>query len=268
MIPPNRSTPFIIDTHAHLCDPSFDADRQDVLSRACAKGVNTVIAVGESLGDAKKNLKLAEIHPEIRPAAGLYPTRLDLKEADAMEALIRSERDRLIAIGEVGLDFWAIKDNDQKQLQREIFARFIDLATELELPLNVHSRSAGRHAITMLIEQGARRVQLHAFDGKFGTAIPAIEAGYFFSIPPSVIRSRQKQKLVKHLPLSCLLLESDSPVLGPDPKTRNEPANIIAAEKSIAEIKQISTETVLEAAYENTLRLYGEKRLRPALCRA
>ena len=84
-----------------------------------------------------------------------------------------------------------------------------------------------------------------------------VGAGFFFSIPPSVVRSRQKQKLVKHLPLSCLLVETDSPVLGPDPKQRNEPANITFAIKAIMELKSVAEDEVLEAVGANTRRLYG-----------
>ncbi len=100
-------------------------------------------------------------------------------------------------------------------------------------------------------------MQLHAFDGKASTALPAVEAGYFFSIPPSVVRSRQKQKLVKHLPLTCLLVETDSPVLGPEPGARNEPANLLLAIRAIAEIKGLPEPSVAEAVSENAARLYG-----------
>jgi len=110
----------------------------------------------------------------------------------------------------------------------------------------------------LLLEAGATRVQMHAFDGRASAALPAVEAGFFFSIPPSLVRSRQKQKLVKHLPLSCLLVETDSPVLGPDPNQRNQPANITIAIKAIAELKGINEEKVIEAISENTIRLYGD----------
>jgi TatD DNase family protein len=100
-------------------------------------------------------------------------------------------------------------------------------------------------------------VHLHAFDGKAASAVPAVEAGYYFSVPPSVVRSEQKQKLVKRLPLSCLLLETDSPVLGPLPNARNEPANIKVALKAVADLKGISEADAAAAIRENTLRLYG-----------
>ncbi len=248
----------IIDTHAHLCDPVFELDLPQVLKRAEAAGVSAIIAVGETLADARRNIELAMVHQLVRPAAGLYPGHADLCQAQEICAYIRSEKKRFIAIGEVGLDFWLAKEEAEKELQRDVFSLFIGLSLELDLPLNVHSRSAGRQAVEMLLEEGAPKVQCHAFDGKASAALPAVEAGYFFSVPPSVVRSRQKQKLVKHLPLSCLMLETDSPVLGKDPGQRNEPANILIAAQAIAELKEIAIEAVIEAAFENTCRLYGD----------
>jgi TatD DNase family protein len=247
----------IIDTHAHICDPVFDEDRSQVLERAREAGVAAIIAVGENLADARKNIALSESHSILRPAAGLYPTILDMDEAEKMHDFIRKMRTRLVAVGEVGLDFWVVKEASDKALQKEIFQSFIRLAKELDLPLNVHSRSAGRHALALLLDCNANRVQMHAFDGKASAALPALEAGYFFSIPPSVIRSRQKQKLVKKIPLSQMLLETDSPVLGPDPNRRNEPANISTSIRAISELKNISEDEVIAAVLSNTHRLYG-----------
>ena len=248
----------IVDTHTHICDEAFDADRDEVLHRAEAAGVGAIIALGENISDARRNIELAEKHPMILPGAGLYPTILDLDQAEQMRAFIRQERSQLVAIGEVGLDFWVVKEEPQRELQKEILKGFINLSNELGLPLNIHSRSAGRHAVALLLENGAARVQMHAFDGKASAALPAVEAGYFFSIPPSVVRSRQKQKLLKHLPLACLLVETDSPVLGPEPRQRNEPANVSISIKAIAESKKIAEEAVVEAVGDNTRRLYGD----------
>jgi TatD DNase family protein len=151
-----------------------------------------------------------------------------------------------------------VKPEPDREIQQEIFRSFVALSSELALPLNVHSRSAGRQTISILLECSATRVQLHAFDGRFATAVPALEAGFFFSVPPSIVRSEQKKKLVKKLPLASLLVETDSPVLGPVPQTRNEPANAPIAVKAIAELKGLSEAAVMEALEENTRRLYGE----------
>lgn len=248
----------LTDCHAHLCAGAFAGDLADVLARARDAGVEAVVAVGETFEDAERNLELGEAYPGVvRPTAGLYPTHLDPAEAEKVADLIRRERSRLAAIGEVGLDRWKVRDEGDLALQREIFALFVDLSLELDLPLNVHSRSAGRHAIELLHERGAKRVQLHAFDGRAARAEPAVEAGYFFSVPPSIVRSPQKQKLVRRLPLSCLLLETDSPVLGPSRDQRNEPANAAVSLRAIAELKGLPVSEVAAAVRENTARLYG-----------
>jgi TatD DNase family protein len=248
-----------VDTHTHLCDPLFDKDREEVIKRARVVGVSAIVVVSETLSDVHRNLELAANYPLLWPAGGLFPTHLDLSEAKRISALMRKERHKFFAIGEVGLDYWIVKQESEREVQHEIFKEFIDLSIELDLPLNIHSRSAGRHAIEILLEHRARKVQLHAFDGKAASALPAVEEGFFFSIPPSVIRSPQKQKLVRRLPLSNLLVETDSPVLGPTNKERNEPSNVMISVNVISELKNISKEEVLETVFENTYRLYGDR---------
>ena len=250
----------LVDTHVHICDQAFDQDRDEVLSQAREAGIVQIVAVGENLDHARINLSLAEVHQGVLPAAGLYPTFLDFEKAEEMRQFILDNKHQLWAIGEVGLDFWQVQDKRYQEIQQEIFASFIDLSLELDLPLNVHSRSAGRYAIQLLLEKGAAKVQMHAFDGKGSAAQPGLEAGFFFSIPPSVVRSRQKQKLLKNIPLKNLLLETDSPVLAPEANNRNVPANAMVSAKAIAEIKGVSQEEVLESVSDNFRQLYlGEK---------
>jgi len=246
----------LIDAHAHLHAREFQDDLPAVLSAAEAAGVRAILAVSETVADARLNLELAERHPIIRPCAGLHPTVVDPEAAEAMVGLIRTNAERLAAIGEVGLDYWIVQEPERQEIQRQIFRQFIGLSNELELPLNVHSRSAGRHTIAFLREHGAKRVLLHAFDGKASTALTGVELGYYFSIPPSIVRSPQKQKLVRHLPLDRLLLESDAPVLGPDPAARNEPKNILLACEAIAQIKGLRAEDVARITTENARRLF------------
>lgn len=245
-----------VDAHAHLGDAIFDPDREVVLERALAAGVIAILCVGETLADAERNLALARRFPILRPCAGLYPTHLDLEAEQAMEAFARAHRDELKAIGEVGLDHWKVEDVEAQRVQEEIFRRQIRLALELDLPLNVHSRSAGRRTIEVLAEEGARRVLLHAFDARPATAEKGAALGFHFSIPPSIVRSRQKQKLVDRLPLDCLLLETDSPVLGVDPAARNEPAEIAVAASAMAERKNVTIDEVARATTANARRLF------------
>ncbi|MEG3641302.1 TatD family hydrolase [Magnetococcus sp. PR-3] len=246
----------LIDTHAHLCDDRFDADREAVLARATEAGLSTIVAVSETLADAQRNLELCATYPLLQPACGLYPDHADLDQADQMITFMTEHQSRWVAIGEVGLDYMLAKEEPQRAIQREVLVRFAQLAKAWDLPLNCHSRSAGKPVIELLLEQDAKKVQMHAYHGPHKPALKAVEAGWYFSIPPSVVRSGQMRELVAKLPLSCLLLESDSPVLGPEPDQRNEPANIAQSLPVIAEVKGISQAQLREVVWENTQKLY------------
>ena len=246
----------MIDAHAHLHAEAFRNDLPAVLAAAEMAGVRAILAVSETVADARMNLELADRHPIIRPCAGLHPTVVDIEAAEAMVGLIRAHRDRLAAIDEVGLDYWIVQEPERQEIQRQILRRFIGLSSELELPLNVHSRSAGRHTIAFLKEHGAKQVLLHAFDGRASGAMAGVELDYYFSIPPSIVRSPQKQKLVRHLPLDRLLLESDAPVLGPEPTARNEPKNVRLACEAIAQIKALPVTDVARVTTENARCLF------------
>lgn len=247
----------IIDTHAHLTSREFSSDLDQCLEAAKEAGVSKIVVVTEDLEDVRSALRLARDSELIRVGAGLFPTNLDSGQAEEMYDFIQKKQDELVCIGEVGLDFWKVKGDEDQEIQKEIFSGFVKLSLETGLPLNCHSRSAGRHIIELLLSLGAKRVQLHAFDAKPSTALAGEEAGFFFSIPPSIVRSRQKQRLVRALRLESILVESDAPVLGPDPDVRNEPKNTRIALEAIAEIKGLPVEEVEETVFENTLTLYG-----------
>lgn len=248
--------PELFDAHAHLASAEFAEDLPAVLARAEGAGVRGILVVGETLEEAERILGLSERHPLLKPAAGLYPTILDPGAVEAAIAFVRKHADRLVALGEVGLDHWVVKEEAGWKVQEAILETFVTLSEELGLPLNVHSRSAGRHTIALLRERDARRVLMHAFDGKAAAALEGVRAGYFFSIPPSVVRSPQKQKLVRQLPLECLLLETDSPVLGPDPSVRNEPQNVTVACEAVATLKGVSADDVARITTDNARRLF------------
>lgn len=250
----------MIDCHAHLADASFAEDLAAVLGRATEAGLEAIVCVSESAEDAGRVLQLAARHPIVRACIGLHPEHADPEAAEAMCAQIRANRDQLCGIGEVGLDYWLAKEEDERRTQRAILARFVELSNELRLPLNVHSRSAGHYTIAFLREHGAGRVLMHAFDGRPVYALAGLEAGYYFSVPPSIVRSPQKQKLVRRLPLDRLLLETDSPVLGPDKAARNEPANVLVSARAIADLKGVSLAEVIEVTTCNAHELFGDLR--------
>ncbi|XP_058471048.1 tatD DNase domain containing 3-like isoform X7 [Solea solea] len=208
------------------------------------------------------NLKrLFHCHTGVHPVQEVSPEQqrgASLQDLDAALPIIEKYQDHLVAIGEVGLDFTPrfVSNDTDKDSQRQVLIRQAQIAKQLDLPLNVHSRSAGRPTIHLLKEQGVEKALLHAFDGKPSVAMEGVKAGYFFSIPPSIVRSEQKQKLVKQLPLENICLETDSPALGPEKQVRNEPKNIPISAEYISKIKGVSLEKVMEVTTQNALRLF------------
>ena len=247
----------MIDCHAHLTDSRFTGERQAILARARAAGVERVLCVGEKLCDIEPVLSLSRGETMVEACIGLYPDQLDPAAEEEMARAILDHAGELRGIGEVGLDYWIAREEAERERQRALLKRFVALSLKTDLPLNIHSRSAGRHTIELLRDCGARKVLMHAFDGRANYALAAVEAGFLFSIPPSIVRSPQKQKLVRRLPLEALLLESDAPVLGPDPKERNEPANLALTVESIAALKACDREKVIARTHENAHKLFA-----------
>lgn len=250
----------LVDVHCHVHGADFDADRVEVLARARDAGVRLVLAMGEGSEDNERVLALADAEPMLLPCLGLHPDRAAIEPVEVVEQQIRHRAARLAAIGEVGLDFGPGQSEEERGRQRTALERLTALALELDLPLSVHSRSAGHQTIELLQRCGARRVCLHAFDGSAKHAARGAVAGYLFSIAPSIVRSDQKRKLVEKLPLETLLLETDSPVLGPERAARNEPANVVRAAQTIAELKGCSLEEVARVTTENARRLFRLER--------
>lgn len=246
----------MIDVHAHLEDEAFQFDLQEVIDRAKAEGVRSIITSGLDLLGIRKGF---EIYKKYRRyvflTAGLSPAEVDNKYPEIMQ-LIRSIRNDIVGVGEVGLDFYLTDSEEGRNFQGKVFRDFIQLAKDLNLPIVVHSRSAGREAIQVLSECGAKRVLMHAFDGSPSEAMEGVRNGYMFSIPASVVRSSQKQRLVEVLPLENIVLETDSPVLGPVVGKRNEPANIVLVARKVADIKRLTMENVVEATTGNAKRLF------------
>ncbi|XP_028995250.1 tatD DNase domain containing 3-like isoform X2 [Betta splendens] len=261
-----------IDCHCHISAGDFDKDIDGVIENSKKAGLLALLAVAEHAAEFDKIIALSQRFPGfIFPCLGVHPVQAvspeqsraaSVQDLDAALPIIEKYKDQLVAIGEVGLDFTPrfISNECDKESQRQVLIRQAHIAKELDLPLNVHSRSAGRPTIHLLKEQGVDKALLHAFDGKPSVAMEGVKAGYFFSIPPSIIRSEQ-QKLVKQLPLENICLETDSPALGPEKQVRNEPKNISISAEYISKIKGVSVEKVMEVTTQNALRLFPKLQL-------
>lgn len=244
----------MIDTHCHIEQTEFDDDRELVIQRANDAGIIIISsAITEDTWD--KLIQVSRLHDTVYTSIGLDP--INTEKADVCMLTIREYGSEIVSIGEVGLDYYRERDHAKREKQENNFRQFINLAIELDLPIQVHSRSAGKAALEVLQSSDADLVHMHAFDGKSSLArFASRELGYYFSIPTSVVRSLQKQKLVKAIEIERLLLETDSPVLGAERGKRNEPSNVKLALEEIAKILRRDIEEVREIILENSLRLY------------
>lgn len=250
----------LVDAHCHLQDEEFDKDRDYVVKRARERGVISIVTSSLNSLDASKALAIGRNYPDyVYVCIGSSPSNLDLKETSDLMSIIKRHRSGIVGVGEVGLDYYWVRDNQYRELQRNLFKEWLGFAEELRLPLIVHSRSAGKYAVKILLETEFRQVLMHAFDGRIGWAVKAAREGVYFSIPTSVWHSRQKQKLVKGLPLDSLLVESDAPVLSPIKEERNEPANLVYAVRKIAEMKGVSEDEVAEITTMNARKFFNLK---------
>lgn len=181
-----------------------------------------------------------------------------MKEAEEVITFARENKEKMSCVGECGLDFlphWA-SSTKEKEEQKEVLKLHAELASELSLSLNVHSRSASIPAINLLTSVGAKRVLLHAFDGGKKAIKRAVNAGFFFSVPPSCVREEQKKELVSLVPLERLCLETDVPCLSPVKGETNRLENILHSLHFISKIKNIPLLQVAQATTKNYKELF------------
>ncbi len=245
----------LIDVHAHLDFSQFDADRDAVVERANAEGI-VIINSGLGTTGIRKTLELTEKYDNVYATLGLTPTELGEKEIDASIELIRQNREKIIGVGEVGLDYYWVKDEEKRRQEAVNFQRFIELSQELHLPLVIHSRDAEEDLLNILKEENMLAL-LHCFGGDAKQAAVAAAEGHLISIPANLQNSKQKQSVAKAVPLDSLVLETDAPYLSPVPKTRNEPVNIRQTAKKIAEIKCVDYSAVEDATTRNAKRFFN-----------
>jgi TatD DNase family protein len=248
-----------IDVHCHL-DMTKEIPIEKIIENAVNNDVKIMINQGVKPESNRKSLELSEKFKEVKCALGLYPIdSLSLSDSDIDEELdfIRKNKDKIAAIGEVGLDFKESEKKEEYEKQIKTFEKIIDLSIELNKPLIVHSRKAELECIETLEKKKAKKVVMHCFSGKFSLVKKIEQNGWFLTIPTSVKNSEHFQKIIKETKIEQLLCETDSPYLHPDKKWPNEPANVIESYKKIAEIKGISLEETKKKIFENFMRLIG-----------
>lgn len=240
----------LIDTHAHLDFPEFDKNREEVIARASGEGVRIVNCCLNPEG-LEKVRRFKELYLTI----GCTPYRLE--DFSGQFKLIRDNADDIVAVGEIGLDYHWIKDEGERERERENFTVLLKLAKELDKPVLIHSRNAESPALDLLEKTRVERAIMHCFSGSVDEAARAMDLGYLISIPTNVTRSKQKQAFARGLPLESVVLETDSPYLAPEPRTVNEPANVRISAQKIADIRGVEFEEVARQTTRNARKFFG-----------
>lgn len=251
-----------IDSHAHLEMSEFDSDRDDVLTRAEAAGVEAIVTVGTSLELSHRAVDLARNHKRVFATVGVHPhdaEEANQKTLDTLRKLAQDNPFQVVAYGEIGLDFF--RNLAARDKQMAAFGAQLELAKELNLPVVIHDREAHAQALAMVRESGVRRGVFHCFSGNYEMAKRCMDLGFYLSIPGVVTFDKAKtlREVVARVPLSSLMLETDAPFLAPVPHRgkRNEPSFLIHTAEKVAEIKNASLEDIANITSQNAKNLFG-----------
>nr|WP_066503986.1 TatD family hydrolase [Abyssisolibacter fermentans] len=252
----------LIDSHAHLDDSRFDKDREQLIKDLGNNNIELIINPGSDVATSVKAVSLAQKHENIYAAIGVHPHEVEDMEDETIELLRSlSKKDKVVAIGEIGLDYYY--DNSPRELQKKWFREQIKLAKELDLPIIIHDRDAHQDTYDIIkeLKDDSLRGVLHCYSGGVELAREFIKLGFYISFAgPITFKNAKVSKLVaKEIPLEKMLIETDSPYLTPHPHRgkRNEPLYVRFVAGEIAQLKGISFEEVMNITNKNARELFG-----------
>ncbi|HXH13931.1 MAG TPA: TatD family hydrolase [Alphaproteobacteria bacterium] len=266
----------LVDSHAHLDMPQFDADRPDVIARARQAGVAAILTLGIDGPSSQRAVALAQEYDGVYAAVGVHPHEAKHATPETYKALVALARarsaNRIIAWGEIGLDYHY--HHSPPEIQRREFRRQIRLARELDLPICIHSREAHDDVLTILKQEMAADVGvvMHCFSGDVDIAQRCLDQGFYLSFagPVTFKNARKLPEVVPLVPDDRLLIETDSPYLSPHPwrgrDHRNEPARVAVIAARVAELRGIDVEVLGQLVERNFLTLFRHVSARPPRC--
>ncbi len=251
----------LVDSHAHLEMDDFEGDIDSVIKRAKGNGVGCIVTVGVNLEDSRKAVKIAEQYNKVYASVGVHPHDVkDIEKTtyDLLKDL--SESKKVVAYGEIGLDFF--RNRSPREVQVKRFGEQLDLAKELDLPVIIHDRDAHIETTEMLSQwKGKKSGIIHCFSGDYHMAKRCMDMGFYISIPGTITykKSDVLRDIVKRLPIERLLVETDCPFLSPEPKRgkRNEPSYVTYTAQMIAKVKAIPLERVEYVTSMNAAEVFG-----------
>lgn len=256
----------LFDSHAHYDDEKFDQDREEIIQKIYDSGVEKFISAGYSLESSKRAIDLADKYEFIYTMVGISPNDVkqtleetieDIKKLE--DIITRKENDKIVGIGEIGLDYYWNKEN--KEIQKQAFIMQIELANRLNLPITIHTREAVSDTLEILKQHPVKQKGVfHCCPLNRELVKEALKLGFYISFagPVTFKNSKNAQEIVEMVPNDRMLIETDSPYLAPEPVrgTRNDSRNVKYIAEKIANIKNLSTEEIAEITYQNTLKIF------------
>jgi TatD DNase family protein len=257
----SQQQPVLIDSHAHIYSHDFVADFDDMLARAEDAGVSAILVVGTDLESSREAVLLAEKYPQLYAAVGIHPHDA-ARVSDACYDVIRTlavTSNKVVAIGEIGLDFY--RDRSPRDVQEQVFRRFLRIADELNKPVVIHDRDAHDRVMAILREESVRKGVLHCFSGDAAMAAEATALGFHISIPGTITypANQSLRDVVAAVSIDRMLIETDCPYLTPVPHRgkRNEPSYVKLTAEKLAEVKGLTLEDVARITTKNASDLFG-----------
>ena len=255
----------IIDTHAHYDDEAFDADREVLLASMQEHGIEKLVNVCASIDGLQDTVKLIEKYPFIYGAVGVHPDDAEQMTEETLAEIRRiSHMDKMIAIGEIGLDYYWHKEKKEHEIQQKMFRAQMEIAREEKFPFMIHSRDAAEDTLNIVREYmkgGMYGGIIHCFSYSREIAAEYLNMGLYLGIGGVVTfkNAKKLKEVVQYAPLSQLVLETDCPYMAPEPNRgkRNSSLYLPYVVRAIAELKQVTPEEVIEVTRENTHRLLG-----------
>lgn len=250
----------LIDTHTHLNDEKFDEDRTEVINRAKESGVEYIINIGYNKETILSTMELIEKYDFIFGAIGWHPNDAhEMKDEDLQWIEALSKHPKILAIGEIGLDYYW--DFAPKDVQQRVFREQIRMAKRLKLPIIIHDRDAHQDILAILKEEGVEEIGgiMHSFSGSLEMANECMKLGFYisFSGPITFKNAKKPKEIAVNIPLDRILVETDSPYLTPEPYRgkRNESAYVKHVAEKIAELRGIELEEVEKLTSQNARKI-------------
>lgn len=256
----------LFDSHAHYNDEKFKQDQEEVLDSIYKAGITRLICAGYSLASSKEAIEIANKHSFVYSIVGISPNDIIENREEMDSQLVEIEKlakqDKVVAIGEIGLDYYWNTENKTWQLLT--FEKQIQIANKLSLPIVIHTREAVMDTIELLKKQTVHKKGVfHCCPMNRELVKEALKLGFYISLagPITFKNARNADEIIQMIPLDKILIETDSPYLSPEPNRgkRNDSRNVIYIAEKIAKVKQMAIEEIAKITYENACRIFEIK---------